>query len=409
MKKFLSLVTVLSALLSCEKEAEIQYDVVVYGGNASAVMATCAASRSGAHVIMVSPDRHVGGMVSGGLGYTDIGNKQVVKGLARDFFRKVGKHYGRFEQWVFEPHVAENILEGYVKGCPRMMGWRLDSLSKEGTTIKNIMVTDGTAARTLSAKVFIDCTYEGDLMAAAGVSYTVGREDNAVYGETWNGCHMMETHQFPDGVDPYVVPGDPTSGYLWGISDQKMTPEGKGDTLVQAYNYRLCLTDSLENMVPITKPSDYDPSKYELMLRLMLAQKDKRALNDYLIISSMPGRKTDINNRGAFSTDMIGWSNNYPEASFEERQKIIAAHKSYTQGMLYFLGHDERVPDQIRKEMLSWGYPRDEYRDNGHFTPQLYIRESRRMIGPYVATQADCEGRSVPGDAIGWCIYDGLP
>ena len=405
MKKFLSLVTVLSALLSCEKEAEIQYDVVVYGGNASAVMATCAASRSGAHVIMVSPDRHVGGMVSGGLGYTDIGNKQVVKGLARDFFRKVGKHYGRFEQWVFEPHVAENILEGYVKGCPRMMGWRLDSLSKEGTTIKNIMVTDGTAARTISAKVFIDCTYEGDLMAAAGVSYTVGREDNAVYGETWNGCHMMETHQFPDGVDPYVVPGDPTSGFLWGISDQKMTPEGKGDTLVQAYNYRLCLTDSLENMVPITKPSDYDPSKYELMLRLMLAQKDKRALNDYLIISSMPGRKTDINNRGAFSTDMIGWSNNYPEASFEERQKIIAAHKSYTQGMLYFLGHDERVPDQIRKEMLSWGYPKDEYRDNGHFTPQLYIRESRRMIGPYVATQADCEGRSVPGDAIGWAAY----
>lgn len=385
------------------------HDVCIYGGTSAAVTAAYSAAQAGSNVIMVSPDMRIGGLTTGGLGYTDIGNKQAVTGVAKQFYRKIGEHYGKLEQWIFEPSVAKDILESYLdhKDITVIKGYRIMSVEKNGTDIIAINVEDrsGNELR-IEADYFIDATYEGDLMARSGVSYIVGREGNEVYGETYDGVQLMEGHQFPDGVDPFVEKGKPESGLLWGISEQVLLPDGTADTLVQAYNYRICLTDSLENMIPITEPDNYDPSRYELLLRLFEAQPDKRELNHYFIWSRMPGRKTDINNRGGFSTDMIGMNYRYPEACYEEREEIIKAHTDYTKGLLYFYGHDERVPEELRKEMLKWGYPKDEYAENDNWTPQLYIREARRMIGEYVATQKDCEGLAEIHDGVAMAAYN---
>lgn len=401
MKRLLTIMLIASAVVSCSRS----YDVCVYGGTASAVIAAYSAARMGMDVIMVSPDVQIGGMTSGGLGFTDIGNKQAVSGIARQFYRKVGEHYGKLEQWVFEPHVAMDILESYLDhpGIKVLRQCRLEKLSASGGVITGIQVSGG---RSIRARYYIDCTYEGDLMAKAGVSYTVGREGNEVYGETWDGVQLMTGHQFPDGVDPFVLKGQPESGLVWGVSDRELLPDGTGDRLVQAYNYRICLTDSLQNMIPITRPEGYDSTRYELALRLIEAQPDKRSLNDYFIWSRMPGRKTDINNRGGFSTDMIGMNHDYPEASYARREEIIKAHTDYTKGLLYFYGHDSRVPAEIREQMLRWGYPKDEYVSNGNWTPQLYVRECRRMIGEYVATQADCEGKAEITDGVALAAYN---
>ena len=397
----------LPMLIACAGSGE--YDVCVYGGNSASVMAAYSAAQMGSDVVVVSPDMRVGGLTTGGLGYTDIGNKQAVVGVAKQFYRKIGEHYGKLEQWVFEPSVALEIMEQYLDH-PRIKvykGYRLDEVAKNGTDITSISaVGENGDTLVFSARNFVDGTYEGDLMAKAGVSYHVGREANEVYGETWNGVQFMKGHQFPDGVDPYVVKGRPDSGLLWGISTQSLLPDGSADTLVQAYNYRICLTDSLENMVPITRPENYDSTRYELLLRLFEAQPDKRELNQYFIWSRMPGRKTDINNRGGFSSDMIGMNYNYPEATYEQRQAIIKAHTDYTKGLLYFYGHDERVPAELRQQMLQWGYPKDEYVENGHWTPQLYVREVRRMVGEYVATQEDCEGKADIKDGIAMAAYN---
>lgn len=384
-----------------------KYDVCVYGGSASGIMAAYSAAQMGLDVVVIEPTVRFGGLTTGGLGQTDIGNKQVVKGLALQFYRRLGAHYGNLENWVFEPSAAAEILNGYL-AHPRITairGYHLVDARKEGTTIRAIRVACGKDTLSFKAPWFIDCSYEGDLMAAAGVEYHVGREDNATYGETWNGVHVRHLHQFPDGVDPFVEPGNPESGLLWGISEQKLHPEGSGDTLVQAYNFRICLTDSLQNRIPIEKPDGYDPSRYELLVRLYEAQPDMREINQYFIWSPMPGRKTDVNNRSAFSTDMIGMNYDYPEASWERRQEIIKAHKDYTLGLLYFTAHDERVPAVIREYVAQWGLPKDEYVETDHWTPQLYVRESRRMVGEYVATQADCENQRVAPDGVAMAAY----
>lgn len=384
------------------------YDVCIYGGTSSAVVAAYSSALQDMDVVLVSPDSRLGGMTSGGLGYTDIGNKQVVSGIARQFYRQVGKVYGRLEQWIFEPSVAERIFENYASN-QRIKLYRpyyLDRVNKKGNRISSLKFVSKDDPLTIRARFYIDCTYEGDLMAKSGVSYVVGRESNAQYSETYDGVQMMSGHQFPDGIDPYVREGHPESGLLWGISEGKELPNGTPDSLVQAYNFRICLTDSAENMIPISKPADYDPSRYELLLRLIKAQKDKRALNDYFIWTKMPNRKTDINNRGGFSTDMIGMNYAYPNADYAERQRIIATHRNYTQGLLYFIGHDERVPEEMREEMLRWGYPKDEFVESGNWTPQLYVRESRRMVGEYVITQQDCEGKRNVEDGVGLAAYN---
>lgn len=399
----------LMLLLSACSTPEPKYDVCVYGGTSAGVIAAYAVAKQGKKVLLVEPGQRLGGMTSGGLGQTDIGNKQVVKGLALDFYRRVGATYGRLESWIFEPSVAEAIYKDYiVRGNVEVLyGHRIVDAQKQGTSITSINVesVENTAqTKNISAKVFIDCTYEGDLMALSGVSYVVGREDNKVYGEDYNGVQMQHLHQFVDNVDPYVEKGNPASGLLWGISDAALASTGSGDNMVQAYNYRICLTSDKDNMLPIEKPANYDQSRYELLLRIIEAQKNYN-LNGYFIISPMPNNKTDINNRGAFSTDMIGMNHRYPEASYEERAEIIQAHKDYTFGLLWFMGNDERVPKQLRDQMLSWGLPKDEYVEYGHWTPQLYIREARRMVGEYVATQANCENKVTVDDGVGMAAY----
>jgi len=289
-------------------------------------------------------------------------------------------------------------------------------LQKKGATITSITLEDAVSPKKepkirIKAKQYIDCSYEGDLMPHAKVTYTVGREDNAQYGETLNGVYLAEYrkqsgyHQFPDGVDPYIVPGDPASGLLWGISPDELQPNGTGDGLPQTYNFRICLTNDPENMIPLTPPENYDPKNFELLARLFEAQPEEWGIDQYFIWSRMPNRKTDINNRGAFSTDMIGANYNYPEAGYDERAKIIREHEDYTRGLLYFFVSDPRVPKHLQDFVAQWGYPKDEYVDNNHWTPQLYIREARRMVGSYVMTEANCVGKEVVPDAVGLAAY----
>lgn len=386
-----------------------EYDICIYGGTSSGVIAAYSAATQGRSVILIEPGKHLGGMSSGGLGETDIGNKTAITGIARDFYRRIGRYYHEPEKWTFEPHVAEEIFNEYIRssGVTVVTGYRITNAEKAGTVVSGIRLEPVEAQgeeRTITARVFIDCSYEGDLMARAGVSYAVGRESNDRYNETYNGVQLRDKHQFPDGVDPYRIKGDPDSGLLWGISEEKLLPAGSGDKKVQAYNFRLCMTDSAENRLPVKRPDDYDSSRYELLARLIDVSGD-HDLWHYLSLGRMPNRKTDINNNGAFSTDMINMSWEYPEASYAVRQKIFDEHVAYTKGLLYFLGHDPRVPDEMRNEMLRWGYPKDEFTDNDHFTWQLYIREARRMIGEYVMTQHNCTGAVTADDPVGMAAY----
>lgn len=381
--------------------------VCIYGGTSASITAAYSAAHEGSRVLIVCPDVTLGGMTTGGLGQTDIGNKQAVTGLARQFYRRLGDHYGKLEQWLFEPHVAEEILLTYLnhRRIKVMQGWFLESVQKEGTRILSITCTDRKGGKmSFPADQFIDATYEGDLMAMAGVSYRVGRESAAEYGENHNGSHLSIHHQFMDGVDPYVVPGDPSSGLLWGVSDWTLKEEGAGDDYVQAYNYRICLTDVPENQIPIPRPENYDSTMFELLVRVFEADPNP-VLGNYFIWSRMPNHKTDINNRGPFSTDMIGMNHDYPEASWEERDRILKAHKDYTLGLLYFYRTDPRVPASLQKEVRRWGLPKDEYVRTGHWTHQIYVREARRLVGEYVATQADCEGKGTVTDGIGYAAY----
>lgn len=384
-------------------------DVLIFGSTSGGVIAASAAAREGVSVMLVDPESHVGGMSSGGLGQTDIGNKFAITGMARNFYRRVGAHYGKEEQWIFEPHVADSIfrkilLEDRIDHRPL---YRLERVIRKGNRILSVLFTDKTTGKTInvSARVFIDCSYEGDLMAAAGVSHVIGREPNAQYNESFNGVQMRDKHQFPDGVDPYVIPGNPSSGLIWGISSEPLAANGSGDRKLQAYNFRLCLTNVPSNRIEITRPPRYDSLKYELLLRQIKAYTPDSLNWQLMHFAWMPNHKTDINNCGGFSTDMIGTNYNYPDANENERKRIIREHEDYTRGLLYFIGNDSRVPEHLRREMKQWGYPKDEYKDNGNFTPQLYIRESRRMIGPYVMTQHNCQGREKITDGIGLAAY----
>ena len=392
-------------------DAVTKVDICIYGGTSAGVMAAYTAKKMGKSVLLIEPGRHLGGLTSGGLGFTDIGNKFAISGLALDFYRRIGKHYNKFEQWIFEPHVAENLFLEYIQRAKAdvLYSYRLKEVSKTGSNIDNILIENAdkpgsSPDRKIEAKIFIDCTYEGDLMAKAGVAYTVGREANSLYNETYNGVQLRDKHQFLDGIDPYKTKGKPESGLLWGISSELLPPQGSGDTKVQTYNFRICLTSDPANQIPITQPGNYDPSRYELLLRV-LEKEPNRPFNLIMKPDLMPNKKTDINNNGPFSTDMIGMNYDYPESSYEKRAGIQKAHELYIKGFLYFIGHDERMPKYLRDEMLRWGYPKDEYTDNGNWSPQMYVREARRMIGAYVMTQANCEGKEIVPDAVGMAAY----
>lgn len=393
------------------------YDVCIYGGTSGGVIAAYTAKKMGKSVLLIEPGRHVGGLSSGGLGYTDIGNKYAVTGLGLDFYRRLGKYYGQFEAWIFEPHVAENVFLQYLQAAKVEVIYqhRITGAVKENGYIREVQLeniaTKPAKPVSIRAKVFIDCSYEGDLMARAGVSYIVGREPASKYNESYNGVQVQPPatpqrgNQIPDGVDPYKIPGDPSSGLLWGISDAPLPPIGSGNHHVQAYNFRICLTNDPANRIPLTRPEGYDSTKYELLPRYIARLTAPNDIREILKFDLMPNHKTDINNGGGFSTDMIGMNWHYPDADYETRDKFYKELKAYNQGLLYFIGHDPRIPDSVRNFMLDWGYPKDEYQDNDHWSPQIYVREARRMIGEYVMTQDNCERKVVVEDGIGMAAY----
>ncbi len=409
MKKLLCYSLLLTLVIRLH--AQKQVDICIYGGTSAGVIAAYSASRLGMKVLLIEPGNHLGGLSSGGLGQTDIGNKIAITGLSRDFYKRIGRHYGVEEQWIFEPHVAEEIFNQYIAEATIEVWYNkiISSANKYKGNITQIKVVstknDSKLSQTIKARMYIDCSYEGDMMAKAGVSFTIGRESNSQYGETYNGVQLLEKHQFPDSIDPYKIPGKPGSGLLWGIQDTRLLSTGSADKSVQAYNFRLCLSTDKNNWVPIEKPSSYDSTMYDLLLRQIAITKPQELNWQLMHIQPMPNHKTDINNNGGFSTDMIGSNFQYAEADYNTRKAIIAKHENYTKGLLYFIGNDPRMPVHLQEEMKRYGYPKDEYIDHDHFTPQLYIREARRMIGSYVMRQQNCQGIERVSDSIGLAAY----
>lgn len=426
--------TILALLTSCGEALSDrnQADLIIYGGTSAAIIAAVQAAQSGKSVIVVSPDIHLGGLSSGGLGFTDTGDKSVIGGLARDFYHRVYQHYEdsaawKWQQhseygnkgqgtpamdgnartmWIFEPHVAEQVFEGYVREYGidvRRDEWldRESGVAMEGTRITSITTLGG---NTYTGKVFIDATYEGDLMAAAGVSYHVGREANSVYGEKWNGVQtgvLHHGHWFKSDISPYKVPGDSTSGLLYGVSAEQPGEYGAGDHRVQAYCFRMCLSNHPDNRVAFPKPDNYNAENYELLARVF-ASGWRETFQKF---DPVPNRKTDTNNHGPFSTDFIGMNYDYPEASYERREEIIKEHEDYQKGLMYFLANDPQVPAEVRDEMAQWGLAKDEFTDNGNWPHQLYIREARRMVGQYVMTEYDTFSDHEITDPVGMGSY----
>jgi len=407
-------------------------DVVVYGGTSAGVAAAVQVARMGRSVVLVAPERHIGGMSSSGLGFTDTGDRSVIGGLAREVYHRIWLHYERpdawrFEKreafgnrgqgtpavdgeretmWLFEPHVAETVFEEMLREAKVevVRGERLDRRS--GVRLKGHVIQSmkSLSGRTYRAKTFVDATYEGDLMAAAGVSYHVGREANAVYGERWNGVQNEARHHrhfFSTRIDPFIEPGSRGAGLLPGVSIETPGPTGSGDRKIQSYCYRLCLTDVPENRVPFPRPDGYDPIRYELLLRLVASGwREVFAKFDRL-----PNGKTDTNNHGPVSMDFVGESWAYPDATDDERRAIVLDHEHYQKGLLYFLSNDSRVPSDVRIPMGRFGLARDEFQDNGNWPYQLYVREARRMVGEYVMTEHDCFGARATPDPVGMASY----
>jgi len=378
---------------------EVTVDVCVYGGVSGGVIAAIEASRRGLNVILLEQSAHLGGMTTGGLGMTDIGNKAAIGGMAREFYQRVGAKYGRDIEWCFEPHVAEAVFEEWLQETSVRVLRRqfVESVDMHQSAIRSLRTVSGLVVH---AKIFIDCSYEGDLLAHAGVSFHVGREDNSVYGETLNGAQIREKHQFEGLVDPYVVPGSPASGLLPGIESSSFT-QGEGDSRVQAYNFRMCLTQREDIRVPFPKPENYRPEWYILL---------KRHLNTgwneaFQKFDPICNGKTDTNNHGAVSTDYIGQNFAYPMASYLDREKIFQAHVNYQQGIMWCLANDPEIPAAIHEPMSTWGLCADEFIDCGHWSQALYIREARRMVSDYVMTEAHCCHRIEAPESVGLAAY----
>jgi FAD dependent oxidoreductase len=435
-RRLLELLIVSAALVGFPSaQSAPQFDLVVYGGTSAGVIAAVQAKRLGKTVVLVAPDKHLGGLSSGGLGFTDTGNKAVIGGLSREFYHRVWRHYeepgawkwqkreeygnkgqgtpaidgAQRTMWIFEPYVAEKVFEELVKEHEIPVHrdeWldRAKGVARKGPRITAITTLSG---RTYTGRMFIDATYEGDLMAAAGVDYHVGRESQAAYGEKWNGVQTGVLHHrhhfgvFKAPISPYVVPGDPKSGVLPRISTTPPGEFGQGDKRIQAYCYRYCVTDHPDNRIPFPRPDGYDPKQYELLLRIYEA--GWRETFDKF--DPLPNRKTDSNNHGPFSTDNIGSNYDYPEASYERRREILAEHETYQKGWLYFIANDPRVPKDVQERMRQWGLPKDEFTDNGGWPHQIYVREARRMVGAFVMTENELLKRRPTPASVGMGSY----
>jgi hypothetical protein len=410
MKAFFAVVFGFGSAFLTPAEAEIiETDVCVFGGTASGVSAACTSARFGHSVVLTEFGKHIGGLTSGGLSFTDIGNKAAIGGFARAFYKLLGKHYGKEEAWTFEPHVAENTLRELLRDArvPVHLDQRLASVKMSGPRITEIAMESGKVFR---AKMFIDCSYEGDLMAKAGVKYMVGREANARFGETLNGIRAeTPKHQFAVAVDPFQKPGDASSGLLPFVQGVDPGTPGDGDRSVQAYNFRLCLTKNAANKRPIDPPANYDARQFELLGRYLVALTaagQTPALKQFMKIDMVTPEKTDVNNNGGFSTDFIGANYEYPDADFTTRVRIWKEHEDYIRGFLTFLKTDKRVPEEMRDELNEWGLCKDEFADTGGWPHAMYVREARRMLSAYVMTEKNCRGIEKASDPVGLGAYN---
>jgi len=430
------------------------FDIVIYGGTSAGVAAAIQSSRMGKSVVLIEPSAHVGGLTTGGLGATDIGNKQAIGGISREFYQGIKSYYdnpdnwnwqersdyftrpdqgrskeGEDAMWTFEPTAAKAVYEQMMAAekITLVTGKRLDRSSgvkSQNNRINSITMESG---ESYSGKMFMDATYEGDLMAAAGVSYMVGREANSEFGETLNGVqanYYNRTlknnvsrnaihHNFIPGVDPYVEKGNPSSGLLPFIIEGGPGIDGSADDKLQAYCFRMTLTDHPDNRIPFEKPDNYKELEYELLFRNYEAAtgplEKMYHYGDPLvpwINTPMPNRKTDTNNQKGFSTDFVGQNHNFPESSYEEREAIAQRHLEYQQGLMWTLAYHPRIPQKVRDVVSKWGMAKDEFEAREGWTPQLYIREARRMRSDYVVTQRDCEGLEPPvADVVGLAAY----
>jgi hypothetical protein len=399
-----------------------QYDIVIYGGTSGGIAAAVQSARMGLSVILVEPSMHLGGLTTGGLGQTDSGRSDAIGGVSREFYRRLRQYYENDDVWVheqprlpqdddaiwrFEPGVALKIYREMLEeaGVPVVLGDRLllgnRGVEKRSNRISSILTEKGNR---YDGKMFIDATYEGDLLAMAGVSYHVGRESNAMYGETLNGVQKIRTHNhiFPGFVDPWITPGNRNSGILPGVHDEDPGAEGEGDHRVQAYCFRMCLTDVAANRIPFEKPDNFNELDYELLFRNFEAGETRIPW----LPGMMPNRKTDTNNRWGFSLNKIGINYKYPDGSYAVRESIIQEQEHYQKGLMWTLANHPRVPSAVREEVGKWGLASDEFTGNGNWPPQIYVREARRMIGEYVMTEHDCRRMTMAPDSVGLGSYN---
>ncbi|MEZ4900607.1 MAG: FAD-dependent oxidoreductase [Spirosomataceae bacterium] len=443
-KLFITIVFLLFIAFSTNAQQK-NFDIVVYGGTSAGISAAIQSSRLGKSVVLIEPTKRIGGLTTGGLGQTDIGNKQAIGGISREFYQNIKKHYdnpanwkwqkkqdyqdsgqtrtekGEATMWTFEPSAALKVLQEMLaveKNITLVYEQRLNrtpkGIRKKSGVIKAIQMENG---QWYEGKMFIDATYEGDLMALAGISYTVGREANEEFGENLNGVQANVTstsltgvisrngfnHNFVDGVDPYIEKGNPKSGLLPFIEKEHPLKDGTGDKRIQAYCYRMCLTNHPENRIPFGKPVNYNELAYELLIRNFEAGEK---VNDLpWINSSMPNRKTDTNNRRGFSTDFIGQNYAYPEASYTERKVIAEKHLNYQKGLMWTLAYHPRIPKEVRDEFSKWGMCKDEFTEENGWQQQLYVREARRMRSHLVMNQRHCEALIIAPNSVGLAAY----
>lgn len=383
----------------------VETDLCIYGGTAAGIAAAVQASRMGLRAVIAEFGPHIGGIAASGLGSTDHGRKEAVGGIAREFYRDLGTYYKTTEEdgcvWYFEPSAARRIYKEWLEKAevPVYYGQHLAAVETRSGKITQIAMENGNVFR---ASMFVDASYEGDLMARAGVSYHVGRESNATYRETRNGIQFgSHHHMFNAAVDPYVIEGKPDSGLLPGVADADPGTQGQGDRSIQAYNFRICLTNVPENRVPIPEPPGYDPKTFELLARYIRAGVwDFRQKN-----SRIPNGKTDTNNFGAFSTDHIGANYEWPEGDYATRERLFQSHVRYNMGLFYFLANDDSIPSELREERKQWGLAADEFASTANWPHQLYVREGRRMISDVVMNEKHCRHLVAAEDSIGMASY----